>query len=80
MATGLPSRVTVNAELGLGAGLGGALGQAHAQAVDVDAPDRRGQRLGAHRAVDGEVVGERVRLVVDGEVGEHAVGARRRGA
>ena len=64
------------AELGLRAGLGRALGQAHAQAVDVEALGGRGQRLGAHRPVDGEVVGERVGLLAHGEVGEHAVGAR----
>ena len=50
-----------------------------AQAVDVDALGGRGQRLGAHGAVDGEVVGERVAACSPTrEVGEHAVGARRR--
>ena len=42
----------------------------------VDALGGRGQRLGAHRPVDGEVVGERVGLLAHAEVGEHAVGAR----
>ncbi len=60
-----------------GDGEGESLRPGHAQAVH----RRRvvcggGELVRAHSAVDGQVVGERVRLAADREVGEHAVGAR----